>query len=92
VPQQTLKVLLSDFFGVAGVDVVLSQKPLPRGLGLIPFEMQQQIFMFEATKQTKQQYNVPTRHSIHTPSYGVTCHCHGILLLPLYTAVGPHNS
>jgi hypothetical protein len=26
------------------------------GLGLIPFEMQQQIFMFEATKQTKQQY------------------------------------
>jgi hypothetical protein len=41
------------------------------GLGPRPFQMQQQISMFEANKQTKQQYNVPTRHSIHTPSYGV---------------------
>jgi hypothetical protein len=42
------------------------------GLGLRPFEKQQQIFMNEANKQTKQQYTVPTRHSIHTPSHGVT--------------------
>jgi hypothetical protein len=28
--------------------------------------------MFEANKQTKQQYNVPTRHFINTPSNGVT--------------------
>jgi hypothetical protein len=51
--------------------------------------MQQQILMFEANKQTKQQYNVPTRLSIHTPSYGVTGqpHCGGCLAAN-YTALG----
>jgi hypothetical protein len=49
--------------------------------------MQQQILMFEANKQTKQQYNVPTRHSIHTPSYGVTVSI-SIMDVPISRAEG----